>query len=32
MGWASNADPMSNLRLEFKTLESAVSFVEKNGW
>lgn len=32
MGWASTADPLSNLELDFDSLESAQHFCEKNGW
>ncbi|XP_061249529.1 NADH dehydrogenase [ubiquinone] iron-sulfur protein 4, mitochondrial isoform X1 [Bos javanicus] len=32
MGWASTADPLSNLVLTFSTKEDAVAFAEKNGW
>merc|ERR1712018_860963 len=32
MGWASNADPLSNMLIEFASKEEAVEFVEKNGW
>jgi len=32
MGWASTADPLSNLELDFDSLESAQYFCEKNGW
>uniref|UniRef100_A0A5F8H3B6 NADH dehydrogenase [ubiquinone] iron-sulfur protein 4, mitochondrial n=1 Tax=Monodelphis domestica TaxID=13616 RepID=A0A5F8H3B6_MONDO len=32
MGWASTADPLSNLVLSFSTKEDAVAFAEKNGW
>ncbi|XP_065402320.1 NADH dehydrogenase [ubiquinone] iron-sulfur protein 4, mitochondrial isoform X2 [Macaca fascicularis] len=32
MGWASTADPLSNMVLTFRTKEDAVSFAEKNGW
>jgi len=32
MGWASNADPLSNMLVEFASKEEAVEFVEKNGW
>ncbi|XP_028928347.1 NADH dehydrogenase [ubiquinone] iron-sulfur protein 4, mitochondrial isoform X3 [Ornithorhynchus anatinus] len=31
MGWASTADPLSNMTLFFKTKEEAVAFAEKNG-
>uniref|UniRef100_A0A5F8H3D4 NADH dehydrogenase [ubiquinone] iron-sulfur protein 4, mitochondrial n=1 Tax=Monodelphis domestica TaxID=13616 RepID=A0A5F8H3D4_MONDO len=30
MGWASTADPLSNLVLSFSTKEDAVAFAEKN--
>ncbi|XP_060091984.1 NADH dehydrogenase [ubiquinone] iron-sulfur protein 4, mitochondrial [Heteronotia binoei] len=32
MGWASTADPLSNLVLTFATKEEAIAFAEKNGW
>eukprot|EP00040_Diaphanoeca_grandis_P000971 m.17093 g.17093 ORF g.17093 m.17093 type:complete len:165 (-) comp11328_c0_seq1:108-602(-) len=32
MGWASTADPLSNLVVDFETLEAAQSFCQKNGW
>jgi len=32
MGWASNADPLSNMLIDFASKEEAVEFVEKNGW
>ncbi|XP_042681845.1 NADH dehydrogenase [ubiquinone] iron-sulfur protein 4, mitochondrial [Centrocercus urophasianus] len=32
MGWASTADPLSNLLLTFSTKEDAIAFAEKNGW
>ncbi|XP_022105217.1 NADH dehydrogenase [ubiquinone] iron-sulfur protein 4, mitochondrial-like [Acanthaster planci] len=32
MGWASTADPLSNVALSFRTKEEAASFAEKNGW
>ncbi|XP_078075549.1 NADH dehydrogenase [ubiquinone] iron-sulfur protein 4, mitochondrial [Mustelus asterias] len=32
MGWASTADPLSNIELSFTTKEDAIAFVEKNGW
>ncbi|XP_068105525.1 NADH dehydrogenase [ubiquinone] iron-sulfur protein 4, mitochondrial [Hyperolius riggenbachi] len=32
MGWASTADPLSNMVLAFSTKEEAVAFAEKNGW
>ncbi|XP_036894395.1 NADH dehydrogenase [ubiquinone] iron-sulfur protein 4, mitochondrial isoform X2 [Sturnira hondurensis] len=32
MGWASTADPLSNMVLTFSTKEAAVAFAEKNGW
>ncbi|XP_042191262.1 NADH dehydrogenase [ubiquinone] iron-sulfur protein 4, mitochondrial [Callorhinchus milii] len=32
MGWASSADPLSNMVLTFSTKEDAVAFVEKNDW
>ncbi|XP_063151738.1 NADH dehydrogenase [ubiquinone] iron-sulfur protein 4, mitochondrial [Candoia aspera] len=32
MGWASTADPLSNMQLTFSTKEDAIAFAEKNGW
>nr|XP_021518856.1 NADH dehydrogenase [ubiquinone] iron-sulfur protein 4, mitochondrial-like [Meriones unguiculatus] len=32
MGWASTADPLSNMVLTFNTKEDAIAFAEKNGW
>ncbi|GAB5567269.1 NADH dehydrogenase [ubiquinone] iron-sulfur protein 4 [Prionailurus iriomotensis] len=32
MGWASTADPLSNMVLTFSTKEDAAAFAEKNGW
>ncbi|XP_076857176.1 NADH dehydrogenase [ubiquinone] iron-sulfur protein 4, mitochondrial [Brachyhypopomus gauderio] len=32
MGWASTADPLSNMTLTFSTKEDAIAFAEKNGW
>ncbi|XP_038074188.1 NADH dehydrogenase [ubiquinone] iron-sulfur protein 4, mitochondrial-like [Patiria miniata] len=32
MGWASTADPLSNIALSFGSKEEAASFAEKNGW
>mmetsp|Transcript_11968 Transcript_11968/g.22052 ORF Transcript_11968/g.22052 Transcript_11968/m.22052 type:complete len:172 (+) Transcript_11968:23-538(+) len=32
MGWASSADPLSNMAVEFKSPEDAMDFCEKNGW
>ncbi|XP_041083956.1 NADH dehydrogenase [ubiquinone] iron-sulfur protein 4, mitochondrial-like isoform X1 [Polyodon spathula] len=32
MGWASTADPLSNMVLTFTTKEDAVAFAQKNGW
>ncbi|XP_008260420.2 NADH dehydrogenase [ubiquinone] iron-sulfur protein 4, mitochondrial [Oryctolagus cuniculus] len=32
MGWASTADPLSNMVLTFSAKEDAVAFAEKNGW
>ncbi|RMB95401.1 hypothetical protein DUI87_28122 [Hirundo rustica rustica] len=31
MGWASTADPLSNMVLTFATKEDAIAFAEKNG-
>ncbi|KAI1900343.1 hypothetical protein AGOR_G00048990 [Albula goreensis] len=32
MGWASTADPLSNMVLSFTSKEDAIAFAEKNGW
>ncbi|XP_066942441.1 NADH dehydrogenase [ubiquinone] iron-sulfur protein 4, mitochondrial [Macrobrachium rosenbergii] len=32
MGWASTADPLSNVEINFATREEAIAFCEKNGW
>ncbi|XP_010215645.1 PREDICTED: NADH dehydrogenase [ubiquinone] iron-sulfur protein 4, mitochondrial-like [Tinamus guttatus] len=32
MGWASTADPLSNMVLTFSAKEDAIVFAEKNGW
>ncbi|XP_066037240.1 NADH dehydrogenase [ubiquinone] iron-sulfur protein 4, mitochondrial [Chamaea fasciata] len=32
MGWASTADPLSNMVLTFSSKEDAIAFAEKNGW
>uniref|UniRef100_A0A8B9FZJ8 NADH dehydrogenase [ubiquinone] iron-sulfur protein 4, mitochondrial n=2 Tax=Amazona TaxID=12929 RepID=A0A8B9FZJ8_9PSIT len=32
MGWASTADPLSNMVLTFSTKADAIAFAEKNGW
>jgi hypothetical protein len=32
MGWTSTADPMSNVKLNFDTKDSAIAFAERNGW
>ncbi|XP_056458926.1 NADH dehydrogenase [ubiquinone] iron-sulfur protein 4, mitochondrial [Gadus chalcogrammus] len=32
MGWASTADPLSNMVLSFSSKEDAMAFAEKNGW
>ena len=32
MGWASSADPVSNILLDFANKEDAVAFAEKHGW
>ncbi|KAG5841149.1 NADH dehydrogenase [ubiquinone] iron-sulfur protein 4, mitochondrial [Anguilla rostrata] len=32
MGWASTADPLSNMILTFSSKEDAIAFAEKNGW
>lgn len=32
IGWASSADPHSNLSIDFNTKEEAIAHCEKNGW
>ena len=32
MGWSSNADPLSNTRLNFPDAESALRFAQNQGW
>nr|XP_045601029.1 NADH dehydrogenase [ubiquinone] iron-sulfur protein 4, mitochondrial-like [Procambarus clarkii] len=32
MGWASSADPLSNVQVDFSSREDAIAFCEKNGW
>ncbi|EDV26914.1 uncharacterized protein TRIADDRAFT_22290, partial [Trichoplax adhaerens] len=32
MGWASSADPVSNVYVQFDSKEEAIAFAEKNGW
>ena len=32
MGWASSADPVSNILLDFANKEDAVAFAERHGW
>lgn len=32
MGWASSADPMSNVKLNFDSKAAAIAFAERNGW
>ncbi|KAG8429649.1 hypothetical protein GDO86_002422, partial [Hymenochirus boettgeri] len=32
LGWASTADPLSNMVLSFPCKEDAIAFAEKNGW
>merc|ERR1711983_105321 len=32
MGWASSADPVSNILLDFATKEDAIAFAERHGW
>ncbi|EDQ91997.1 uncharacterized protein MONBRDRAFT_14804, partial [Monosiga brevicollis MX1] len=32
MGWASTADPMSNVDVKFDTKEEAIRFCEQKGW
>ncbi|KAM4050110.1 NADH dehydrogenase [ubiquinone] iron-sulfur protein 4, mitochondrial [Anomaloglossus baeobatrachus] len=32
MGWASTADPLSNMVLSFSSKEEAIAFAEKNRW
>lgn len=32
MGWCSSGDPISNVHIEFTTVEDAIKYCEKNGW
>ncbi|PSN45824.1 NADH dehydrogenase [ubiquinone] iron-sulfur protein 4 [Blattella germanica] len=32
MGWSSTGDPLSNMKLDFRSEEDAIAFCEKNGW
>ncbi|EGD72224.1 NADH dehydrogenase iron-sulfur protein 4 [Salpingoeca rosetta] len=32
MGWASTADPLSNVDVKFDSKEDAIAFCERNGW
>jgi hypothetical protein len=32
MGWTSSADPMSNVKLTFDSLDEATAYAKKNGW
>jgi NADH dehydrogenase (ubiquinone) Fe-S protein 4 len=32
MGWASSADPMQAMEIQFNTKEDAIQFAEKQGW
>lgn len=32
MGWSSTGDPLSNLKVEFKSPDEAIEHCEKNGW
>ncbi|XP_028399061.1 NADH dehydrogenase [ubiquinone] iron-sulfur protein 4, mitochondrial-like [Dendronephthya gigantea] len=32
MGWASSADPLSNMVVEFGSKEEAINYVERQGW
>ncbi|XP_054263224.1 NADH dehydrogenase [ubiquinone] iron-sulfur protein 4, mitochondrial-like [Macrosteles quadrilineatus] len=32
MGWSSTGDPLSNMSLQFRSQDDAISFCEKNGW
>eukprot|EP00091_Calanus_sinicus_P018552 TRINITY_DN4277_c0_g1_i2.p1 TRINITY_DN4277_c0_g1~~TRINITY_DN4277_c0_g1_i2.p1 ORF type:complete len:180 (-),score=90.87 TRINITY_DN4277_c0_g1_i2:90-629(-) len=32
MGWASTADPVSNILLDFADKEDAIAFAERHGW
>ncbi|KAL4702489.1 hypothetical protein ACJJTC_014632 [Scirpophaga incertulas] len=32
MGWTSTGDPLSNMKIEFKSPDEAIEHCEKNGW
>eukprot|EP00043_Microstomoeca_roanoka_P002845 m.40933 g.40933 ORF g.40933 m.40933 type:complete len:187 (-) comp11764_c0_seq2:155-715(-) len=32
MGWASTADPLSNMEVRFDSKEDAIAYCERNGW
>ncbi|XP_063626735.1 NADH dehydrogenase [ubiquinone] iron-sulfur protein 4, mitochondrial [Cydia splendana] len=32
MGWTSTGDPLSNMKVQFKTPKEAIEHCEKNGW
>ena len=32
MGWTSTGDPLSNMKVVFKSPEEAIEHCEKNGW
>eukprot|EP00656_Telonema_subtile_P035400 TRINITY_DN3937_c0_g1_i4.p1 TRINITY_DN3937_c0_g1~~TRINITY_DN3937_c0_g1_i4.p1 ORF type:complete len:169 (+),score=44.66 TRINITY_DN3937_c0_g1_i4:86-592(+) len=32
MGWASTADPLSNMKLSFTSQESAIAYCQRQGW
>lgn len=32
MGWTSTGDPLSNMKVQFKSSEEAIEHCEKNGW
>lgn len=32
MGWTSSGDPLSNMKVQFKSPEEAIEHCEKNGW
>ena len=32
MGWASSADPLSNVDVKFDSKQEAIAFCERNGW
>lgn len=32
MGWTSSGDPLSNLKVQFRSPEEAIELCERNGW